>query len=141
MNSNINEAELKLLAYLHEQARGYTEDFMLRTAEIIPAIGIGEDQLKKDLSYLKAHGLAGMKVVNTTAINSKQTSFLLVGLWLTGEGEDYMRELENRLADAEKEAGAPRKITLVVVQEGWAILKGIAINLLSEMAKSRISRG
>jgi hypothetical protein len=138
MGANISEDELKLLAYLHENAGGYTDMFTFEPEDLTTALGIGIEQLKKDVSFLAGFGLAGMQTSDTTAYGSRGTTFILVGVWLTSIGESYMRELEERLNKQEEKPGAVKKVTLKVVQEGWGMVKAVAVSVLSEYAKHQM---
>src|SRR5271156_2218541 len=105
MKANISDDELKLLAFLHENARGYTSDFPFDPDNVCSVLKIEGPQLAKDGSYLASHGLIGIDIVtDRDGIESVSQ------LWLAGQGEDYMRELENQ-------PGVPRKVTVKVVIE------------------------
>jgi|GEM_PF-3969867 len=130
MTAHINEDELKLLTYLHEHAKGFTEQFSFAPDELERELGIDEEKLKKDASYLHDHGLARMRTLDKTTYAG--LSFTLVGVWLTGLGENYMRSLE-----AQPSIG--RKLTVGAVSELWAMGKGAIVStagqLLSEFAR------
>lgn len=129
MKANINEDELKLLAYLHEQAAGCGKGFQLIPSEVAGQLGFDDQQMKKVASYLSDHRLAG--ITGTSFENSKGQDFYLEGIYLTGLGEDYMRELENQ-------PGVGKKITVAAVKEMGSALRTIAVGVLTELVKSRI---
>src|ERR1035437_2075486 len=105
VNSNISEEELKLLAYLHENAMGYDQRFQLAPKKIMQDLGINYSQLRKDSSYLASHGLIGVVTHDTSGFGDPVGgSFILSGLFLQVNGEDYMRELE-------KAPGVSKKVT------------------------------
>ena len=141
MNANINENELKLLAYLHEDATGYDVEHQIPSEHIMQGLGmedleISGRELRKWASYLEAHGLVGMvKDHEVTFETEGETP--IAAVWITGSGENFMRELEERLKAEKKEPGPAKTITAKVVQEGWVVLKGIAVNVLSEFVKKQ----
>jgi hypothetical protein len=119
--TNISEDELSLLAHLHEYAKGYTAEFPFEVEAATKALGLTEEKLAKDLSYLVGHNLAGWKAFSRRT--SAGHSFCLTEFWITGLGEDYMRDLEGQ-------PGVGRRITTKVVKEGWEVIKGAAADLL-----------
>ena len=129
MKANINEDELRLLAYLHERAEGYDENFQLDPAIVGKELVLDAPQLAKAASYLASHGLVGMETADTSTFSGR--SFLFNGLWLTGTGEDYMRELEDQ-------PGVGKKITVAVVREMGSTLRTIAVGVLTELVKRQV---
>jgi hypothetical protein len=121
MKANINEDELRQLAYLHEHATGYTDDFQIDPDNVRVELVVTDEQLAKHASYLAAHGLAGVSVVTT-----RDGYEGLSSLWLTGDGEDYMRELESQ-------PGVGKKVTVAVVKEMGNALRTIAVQILSDL--------
>lgn len=129
MNANISTDELKLLAYLHENANGYTEHFRFEPQDVCAALGINDEQVKKDTSYLVSHGLAGMQVVDFGTRGSPH-AFELNSIWLTGDGENYMRAVE---AEVEKEKpGMFKKIGVKAVEVGEKIVMAMAVKVLTD---------
>jgi hypothetical protein len=129
MKANINQDEMKLLAYLHEHATGYIEECALDPAKIKEALGIDDAELGKDMSYLKGHGLVGVRII--TFRNAKGSVSEMQGMWLTSTGEDYMRELENQ-------PGIGKKITVAAVKQTWEQMKSIAAQVLAELIGRQI---
>ena len=105
MKANINEDEMKLLVYLHENAKGYDQPFKLEPEKVMSDLGIDYPQLQKDVSYLRGHGLVDIEQLQNDA-----DMFAIFGLWITAFGEDFMRELENQ-------PSLPRKITVAILKE------------------------
>jgi hypothetical protein len=130
MKANINEDELKLLAYLHEHAEGYTEEFQLTPGEVAEEMQIEFKKFAKDASYLASFGLIGMNTIDNSSLDGRSYGFM--GMWLTGHGENYMRELE-------QQPGIARKLTVGAVSELWEMGKGTIVaaagRLLAEFAK------
>ncbi|MGA2440098.1 MAG: hypothetical protein ABSH08_04010 [Tepidisphaeraceae bacterium] len=121
MKANINENELRLLAYLHEHAAGFTDDFQIDPDNVRVELEVTDEQLAKDASYLASHGLAGM-----TAAVSRDGYEALSSLWLMGTGEDYMRELE-------AQPGVAKKLTVAAVKEMGNALRSVAVQVLSDL--------
>jgi hypothetical protein len=119
MKANINEDELKLLACLRENARGYSDDFQFDPALVQSELNVPEEELVKNASYLASHGLIGLQVAVT-----RDGCEGIGSLWLTGTGEDYMRELDAA-------PGIARKVTVAVVAEMGKTLRDIAVAVLS----------
>jgi hypothetical protein len=95
MTINISKSEMRLLGYLHENAKGYDERFMFTPASVSKALGITMDQLQKDSSFLSQHNLAVVKSLDMSTFNG--INHQMVGLWLTGYGENLMRTVESDL--------------------------------------------
>jgi hypothetical protein len=129
MTANINENELKLLAYLHEHARGYGKDFKVDIGEATKAAGFDLLQFGRHASYLAEHGLVGISVMDVERFS--EDDIIYEGLWLTGQGEDFMRELESQ-------PGVPKKLTVSAISEGWGAIKSIAASLLAEYTKHKL---
>lgn len=128
MIAHINEDELKLLTYLHEHAKGYGERFGLSDKAAMGAIGMDEPAFKKAYSYLQEHGLAGHR------IDTAGTVWIDCGTYITGLGEDYMRELE-------KAPSIARKLTVGALKQLGNVVQDVAVKALTEhlaaMAKSQ----
>lgn len=129
MKSNINEQELTLLTYLHEQAQGFGKEFQQPADAIMAALNLTADQLRKAGSYLQEHGLAGV-VVTPVVTFDQEGQVEVESLWLTGLGEDYLRELEAA-------PGVGSKLTVAAISEMWGMGKGVivaaAAKILSEI--------
>jgi hypothetical protein len=132
IKANINEDELKLLAYLHEHATGHNEKFQLRFVDVQNALRWDEAKLNKDASYLAGHKLLDVAVIDTSTMN--RISFRPIGIWLTSLGEDYMRELEN-------EPSIAQRITVATVPILGKTLLDIAVAVLSGIATSKLPPG
>jgi hypothetical protein len=124
MTANINEDELRLLAYLHEHAEGYDGNFAFEPENVASALNFEMPAMKKNSSYLAAHGLVGMSAADTTTMTAR--GFIFVTVWLTGLGEDYMRALE-------KEPSVGRKLTVGAVSQMWDAGKGIIVSTAAQL--------
>ena len=116
MDIKINEDELKLLAYLHEHATGFTQESEVEPGKITAALGIELEQFNKDASFLASFGFVGKNATNVTSYQGP-TEILWNGIWLTAAGENYMRHLEAA-------PGVMQKITVAVVGGLWQFGKG-----------------
>lgn len=123
MIAHINEDELKLLTYLHEHAGGYGEKFGLSDKSAMGTIGLDEPAFKKALSYLEEHGLAGHRIDTAGLV------WLDYDTYITGLGEDYMRELENA-------PGIARKLTLRALKQLGNVVLDVAVKVLTEHLKA-----
>jgi hypothetical protein len=126
MVNNISKEEFNVLAYLHEHAEGYTDLFRVEPQIVAKALGVDMKTFNKDLSYLAAHGLIG---VRTQEPDWEKAS--IAGLWLTGDGENFMRELENQ-------PGIARKITMGTVNAIYDAGREIIVKLLAEFLTPRM---
>jgi len=94
----LSRNELRLLGYLHANAKGYDDRFQFRPADICKALSIKPEQLNADSSFMASNGLLGIKSLNmTTFATADVGNHNIVGIWLTGNGERLMRTLENAL--------------------------------------------
>lgn len=129
MKANISEDELKLLAYLHEHARGFNKHFHIEAKALLADLSLTDDQLKCHSSYLEAHGLAGVTASFVGSLGDQHP--IIRGIWITGLGEDYMRELEDSPT-------VSRKLTAGVVTETWGVLKAVAAKVLGDLIVGRM---
>jgi hypothetical protein len=136
MNANINDDELKLLAYLHEHSAGYGSTFPYVPGEIAQAMTVAWELFIKNASYLEEHGLVGLRVLDASSTDGP--AFIQDRIWLTGDGENYMRELEERLKVEEKQPGPARKITMRVVAETGSVLRSIAVAVLTDFTEKKL---
>ena len=107
MQHNISKDEMRLLAYLHENATGYDKRHELNAEVAADALGFSGDDLRKHASYLAGLGLIDVR--RFTMLMGTPT-YYVKGIWLTIKGENLMRELENEPSIAKeitaKTAGA-----------------------------------
>jgi len=79
-----------------------------------------------------AHSIAPVGVSAIGFKNSKAQGFTLRDIWLTGNGENYMRQLEEA-------PGIARKLTATAIVELWQMGKGAIVStagqLLAEFTK------
>jgi hypothetical protein len=128
MSTNISQSELSLLAYFHENANGFGKEFGVSPDKIRQALGTSEDDFVKDVSYLEEHKLVGSLHLNLSTMN-RAAFYKLGSVWLTGLGENYMRELE-------RAQGVGKRITVKVVKEMGSALERIAIGVLTAVASA-----
>lgn len=109
MNANISEEELSLLAYLHEHAKAYGQHGRFGPKEIIDALKFDDTTFVKHVSYLVEHDLIGIKTMDVSTMKTGP-KHRIIGVWITGTGENFMRELE-------AQPGIARKITVASLKE------------------------
>ena len=114
MTSPLEEAELKLLAHLSEDAEhagGNHQRLWLDPKPLIRRLGLSQEQFATDSGRLVAHGLAGVRKFASDAVSDTASPYCAI--WLTGKGEDYMRALRAVL-------GVVPKLTADATKELWA---------------------
>ena len=96
--NKITPDELRLLAYLHERAPGYGAEFTFDGGRVATDLGVNPDDMLRHVSYLREFGLAGANLLSRPSMRGDGSvgSVRLQGIWLTGLGENYMRDLEAR---------------------------------------------
>lgn len=124
MTEPIEEAELRMLAYLSEHAGGYHQRLWLDPKPLIRALGLSQEQFGTDSARLVAHGLAGVRNYAPDAVPVPPTR--CCAIWLTGKGEDYMRALQAAL-------GAGPKLNAGAVKELWAQGTGAIVRIAGEL--------
>lgn len=124
MTANINEDELKLLTHLHEHATGYGEHAQFLVESLLAVMNMEKEKFRKDISYLKEHGLVGVHAVPFKS--QRPVYYEITTVWITGLGEDYMRALE-------KEPGIARRLTVSVLSELWATGKAAILSTASQL--------
>lgn len=132
MNYQANEDEMKLLAYLHEHARGFGPNYPMDPAEVQAALELDQRAFHRAASYLEQLGLVGIR--SELAESFAESELFLFGIWMTGMGGNFMRNLENA-------PGVGHKVTVAVVGQAWKIgtdtVVRVASQLLTEIARSR----
>ncbi len=123
MNANINDDELSILAYLHECAKAFGEHGRFEPKEIMQALKLDDPNFVKHISYLVEHDLAGIKTIDVSTMQTGQ-KHRIIGVWLTGKGENFMRELE-------AQPGIARKITVASLKELGKTGRDIAVAVLT----------
>src|SRR5882724_6094421 len=117
MEAMLNEEELRLLAYLHENATGYTKLQYFRPHLVREAIGSDDDQMKKMLTYLDGFGFV--------EIDSWVAGEQVVFFHLTSIGEAYIRKVEAALVEnGTLERG--KKLGIAVLKGSLKIIMGVA---------------
>jgi hypothetical protein len=132
MDIHIDENELRLLTFLHENRKGYgpTLPFYVYP-QLLEAAGLSEPDFSLAISYLVEHCLAGMNAESLIDENGSPDA-RLNDIWITGLGEDYMRALENQ-------PGIGRKITVAVLKEAKGLIMGTASAALGDFVKRFIA--
>ena len=132
MNVNLSEGELKLLAHLHENAIGFDDTCQFDPAAVRTALDIDEPTFRRQVSYLASFRLVGIEEEGVEPFDKSSPSSIITGIYLTGAGENFMRELEQA-------PSIGRKLTVGVVSELWAMGKGTIVStsgqILAEFVK------
>lgn len=123
MRNGMNETELRLLAHLHERSAGSGQRVSLDPKAIAGKLRLKLDEVAACAAALAAHGLAGLRGFRPVADESPPTGISAV--WLTGKGEDYLRQVE-------ADVGVGRRITVALVEEMGGPLRAIAGFVLAE---------
>ena len=136
---NIQKGELELLAYLHEHVEGYGEHDRLRAEEVIKAMGVTAADFRKAATFLREFGLVG--IVEKPHRSTSSQGVMMGGIWLTGQGENFMRQLEadlaGKLATApDAEPGTATKITTKVA--GW--LYDVSKDVIADVLATYVNR-
>lgn len=111
MTAQIEEADLKMLAYLSEHSGGHHERPWLDPKPVIRSLGLSQEQFATRSAHLVELGLAGVRLYAPDAVPAPSSRFCAI--WLTGKGQDYIGVLETAL-------GIGRRLTANVVKELWA---------------------
>lgn len=127
--NNISKDELRLLAHLHEHAVGYGEGFNFDSRVLLQALEMDESGFTKTVTYLSAFELVGARI--SRAGDGAATQSLIRWVWLTGHGENFMRELENQ-------PGIGTKITSKTASFLYDTAKGVIVKVLGEFLAGRL---
>lgn len=128
MDININEAEMTMLAYLHEHATGFSDAYAFDPEGVMKSLEMESPAFEKTLSFLEQLNLVG---VSSESFND-DFGRAIFGIWISGSGENFMREIE-------KAPGISRTLTVGLVKELWGLGKGVlaaaAVAVLTEYMK------
>jgi hypothetical protein len=100
MSTDISQAELTLLQYLHERSGVRGGRIGLDPKPIRRDLGLSESRLAEDSASLVAHGLAGVRHVRTGP--EELPSSVCCAIWVTSKGEDYLKRSSRRERAANK---------------------------------------
>lgn len=133
MQARITEDELRLLVWLHENAKGFNDGSGFDPDEVSQALEVDDSTLYKLASYLSGHGLVGLKLANMTHFGSRGQESSIIFLWLTSLGEDYVRNIE-------AEPGIARRLTVSTLAEVKDLAVKTATTILTELVKQQLQR-
>lgn len=119
MNTHISKDEFTLLAWLHENAEGYSDEFSYTEDELANHLGWERLTLRKAISYLD-----GLELLGAESISTYGNPIRFVRVWLTADGENFMRELE-------AQPGIAKTITTKTVGWVWETGQQIVIGVLT----------
>jgi hypothetical protein len=131
----ISKNEMRLLGYLHEHAKGFDQRSQFKPDIVAQALRISLDQLNRDSSFLASHSLAGVASLDMSTFSG--VNHKMVGIWLTGDGENLMRHLEQEL-DSQLE-GAPdqtpgmaKRLTLKASDFVYDTAKAVIVKIVAD---------
>jgi hypothetical protein len=129
----VNETELEILAYLHEHAEGFGQQFALESPQIVESLGASKGEFTRAAFYLDGWGLIGID----TSMDCFGDEGEITPIFLTATGEAYMRELDRRAVDSQLlQRGKRWTVAIVKSASGKGI--DMATKLLTELAKAKI---
>lgn len=131
MEAKINDDELRLLVWLHENARGFGQGMGFYWPSVVQRIEIEESSLRHAATYLQGHGLVGMSVQDMSAFGDDAPEVHIGELWLTSFGENYIRNIEAA-------PGVAQKLTLSALAKIGGGVKVVATTILTEIIKLHI---
>jgi len=139
MQPRISRDEFAVLTYLHQNAEAYDESSAFEVDEIAKVTGLDPKDVKKSASYLSSVGMA--RLTRPTDVTYGNMNDFVV--FLTGNGENFMRELEDRLLTTLQRApdvkpGSLAKITTKVGGFVYDTGKDIIAKALAEWMKDHI---
>jgi hypothetical protein len=94
MTATIEEGGLKLLACLSEHAGQVGQRFWLDPKPVVRSLGISQEEFALASGYLVEHGFAGKRMFSVGADTAPVASVRCCAIWLTGSGENHLRELQ-----------------------------------------------
>lgn len=131
MEAKINEHELRLLIWLHENVRGFNEGSGVRGADVCKGLGHDSPSLYRIATYLAGHQLVGLRLGDVTTLGSRGQDFRIIYIWLTSFGEDYIRNIE-------AEPGIARRLTVSTLAAVKELALKTASALLTEIIKQQM---
>jgi hypothetical protein len=134
---NITAHELLLLAYLHEHATGYTPSDLLEREHLTDmktVLDVPDADFRKNATYLASFGLVTIKEI--TFESSQGSSVEVLGVGITGFGEEFMRQVEAELS--KEKPGTIQKIKAATVKASAIVILPIATKLLTDFVGSHV---
>ena len=134
MEAKISADELRLLVWLHENAKAFGESGAWYPQAMTKELGISAAQLAKDASYLAGHHLVGATFGDRTHLGSSSPEYWLQSLYLTSVGENYIRVLEEK-------PGIAQRLTIATLKKVEDVAVKIAGTVLAEIIKQQMRSG
>lgn len=131
METRITDDEAAQLAYLHENAAGFAPRYCYTVDHLARETGLDEARVVRAVTYLEQWGLVGFN--SDWAADAD----VIGGVYLTGLGEAYMREVESRLQEQGTIARGKR-FGLAALRGVTAAAVTVATGVLTELAKRRL---
>ena len=129
-----------MLAFLHEHAQGYDERFIFNRERLTKGLGTSIEQIQRDSSFISAHGLVVVKTMGPV-VNAGLPH--LVGIWLTGDGENMMRTIESEMEDQllaapEYSDSIGARITTKTMGTLWDSAQGVVVAIVSKWVETKM---
>ena len=93
MTVQISKTEMCLLGFLHEHGTRYDVTGQFNPPDVAKALGVTDEQVQRATSFLKGHNLVGTIDTHSSLFRGA------IAVWLTQEGENFMRKVEADLED------------------------------------------
>jgi len=125
-SDNIDKGELRLLGYLHANASGYGPGYNFGSKAVMEALNIDDLKFDRQATFLESFNLIGIESVVAEPSTPDEPSRIIMSIYLTGHGEDYMRAIE-------KEPSVGRKLTDRIISELWDAGKGPTVLAVAKL--------
>lgn len=135
MEYRINETELAVLACLHEGVEGYGPRHAVDMVSVAGEMSADPTDVRKAVSYLEGWGLVGVAADLAT-----YETEAFPPIYLTSQGEAYMREVDEKAAEAGLVNRGKRLGVAGLKAAGEAAVK-IGTAVLTEVAKGMLKGG
>lgn len=129
---NISREEFAVLTFLHEHAQAYDPSGSVDVTNVAKVTALALKDVVKAISFLASLGLVGLATPSRLTFATEGQCFV----YLTGDGEQMMREVESRLADeidkAAAEPGPAHKITTKIGGVVYDVGKAVIVKVLTD---------
>ncbi len=128
MDILLNEDNIYLLAYMHENAKAFDDHHPFCTETVIGEIGWSKRQYENAASYLAGFGLVA---------ESRLRGGNWVNYFFTSQGENFMRHVDQALEQSLADKG--KRLTAGALKEGGKVLRDLGITVASAILGKMIS--
>ncbi|MDB5327109.1 MAG: hypothetical protein JWM57_2678 [Phycisphaerales bacterium] len=132
MEAKINESELKLLVWLHENSPHFGEDAAWDVHLIESGLGYDRQQILAAATFLQGFGMVGAVTKQLHRGDNGEPPLAVIGtVWLTPFGENYIRNIESTPTIAQK-------LTLATLGKLGQTATTVATAMLTEILKQHL---